>query len=33
MNQALDEQPMDNEVREAVRKAFAGLADHMRNQS
>jgi hypothetical protein len=33
MNQALDEQPMDNEVREAVRQAFAGLADHMRNQS
>jgi hemoglobin len=32
MNQALDEQPIDPEMREAVRRAFAGLADHMRNQ-
>ncbi|MCA1791003.1 MAG: group II truncated hemoglobin [Thioalkalivibrio sp.] len=32
MNQALDEQPMDPEIREGVRKAFASLADHMRNQ-
>lgn len=32
MNQALDEQPMDSRVREAVRDAFASLADHMRNQ-
>ena len=32
MNQALDEQPMPPEVREGVRRAFAGLADHMRNQ-
>jgi hemoglobin len=32
MNRALDEQPMDPEIREAVRRAFAGLADHMRNQ-
>jgi hemoglobin len=32
MNQALDEQPMEPELREAVRRAFAGLADHMRNE-
>lgn len=32
MNQALDEQQMDNNVREAVRQAFSGLADHMRNR-
>ena len=32
MNQALNEQPMDPEIREGIRKAFAGLADHMRNQ-
>jgi hemoglobin len=32
MNQALDEQPMPPDVREGIRQAFAGLADHMRNQ-
>jgi hemoglobin len=32
MNQALDEQPMNPEIREGIRKAFAGLADHMRNR-
>ncbi len=32
MNQALNEQAMETDIREALRKAFAGLADHMRNQ-
>lgn len=32
MNQALDEQAMNPEIREGIRKAFAGLADHMRNR-
>jgi hemoglobin len=32
MNQALDEQPIPTDVRAGVRQAFAGLADHMRNQ-
>lgn len=32
MNQALDEQPMDERVREGVRQAFWQMADHMRNR-
>lgn len=33
MSQALDEQPMDSHIREALRQALAGVADHMRNQA
>jgi len=32
MNQALDEQPMDERIREGVRQAFWQMADHMRNR-
>jgi len=32
MNQALDEQVADAELREALKRAFFGTADHMRNR-
>lgn len=32
MNQALDEQVADRELREALKRAFFGTADHMRNR-